>query len=498
MEKSIIIIGAGLTGLSAGCYGQMNGYRTSIFEMHDKAGGVCTGWKRKGYTIDGAMNWLVGTSPENAFYHIWEELGATQDWKIFNHDQYLRIEDKDGKAFTLYCDADRLEQYLMELAPEDKDVIQEFAQGVRSFSRMYMPVDKPSELYGLFDKIKMVKMLPFLRLLQKWGKVSVQDFAKRFKNPYLREILPRVLVGGLSLSTWFMVLAWQHQKAAGYPIGGALPFVNSIERRYLSLGGKIHCNARVEKILVENDKAVGIKLADGTEHRGDFVISAADGRTTIFDMLGGKYIDDTIKSLYDHPKLFPPLVYIALGVARSFDDVQPSIGGLAYPLDKPTVVAGKEEKDMNVRVYNFDPTLSPAGKNVLIVQFNTEYEYWKKLSQEPERYKAEKDRIADQVIAGLNQRFPGIAAQIEMRDVATPVTWERYTGNWQGSYEGWMFSSASFTSSMSKTLPGLDNFYMAGQWVNPGGGMPTAAMSGRNTIQITCKKDKKRFITTKP
>ena len=66
-----------------------------------------------------------------------------------------------------------------------------------------------------------------------------------------------------------------------------------------------------------------------------------------------------------------------------------------------------------------------------------------------------------------------------MRDVATPMTWERYTGNWRGSYEGWQFNTSSFTSSMKKTLPGLDNFYMAGQWVNPGGGMPTAAMSGR-------------------
>lgn len=55
MEKSIVIIGGGLTGLSLGCYGRMNGYKTAVFEMHDKAGGVCTAWKRQGYTIDGAM-----------------------------------------------------------------------------------------------------------------------------------------------------------------------------------------------------------------------------------------------------------------------------------------------------------------------------------------------------------------------------------------------------------------------------------------------------------
>ena len=85
-----------------------------------------------------------------------------------------------------------------------------------------------------------------------------------------------------------------------------------------------------------------------------------------------------------------------------------------------------------------------------------------------------------------------------MRDLATPMTWIRYTGNWENSYEGWMIPAETMMMQMSKTLPGLDNFYMAGQWVNPGGGMPTAAMSGRHTIQMICKKDKKKFVTSIP
>lgn len=233
------------------------------------------------------------------------------------------------------------------------------------------------------------------------------------------------------------------------------------------------------------------------EYRADWVVSAADGRTTIFDMLEGKYIDNELKNRYDNPKLYAPLIYVALGVNRSFNDVPPSIDGFSYPLNKVINIAGKEEKNLNVRIYNFDSTLSPAGKNVAVVTFVTEYEYWKKLREEPERYKAEKARICNDVIAGLEQRFPGITGQVEMCDVATPLTWERYTGNWRGAYEGWQLSKESFTSTMKKTLPGLDNFYMAGQWVNPGGGMPTAAVSGRHTIQMICKKDKKKFVTSK-
>ncbi len=500
MEKSIIIIGGGLTGLAAGCYGRMNGYKTSIFEMHDKAGGVCTAWKRKGYTIDGAMNWLVGSGPGSGFYKFWEELGAARHWKVYNHDRFTISEGKDGKAFSVYCDADRFEQYLLELAPEDKDFIKELTQGIRSFSRIETPVEKPSDLYGRLDKIKAVKMLPSLMTMRKWSKISMADFFKRCKNPYLREAFT-LAYGDMKASMMmiFWMLGFQHKKTAGYVLGGALELVRLIEERYRALGGEITFKARVAKILVENDKAVGIRLADGTEHRADWVVSAGDGRTAIFEMLEGKYVDDTIKNRYDNPKLFAPLVYVGLGVKSRCEEIPASIGGFTFPLDTPINIAGKEQKNLTVLNYNYDPALAPPGKTVLKVNFETDYDYWEKLSKEPERYKAEKEKIADAVVSALDKRFPGLAAQVEMRDVATPVTWVRYTGNWRGSYEGWMFSAESFTSSgMKKTLPGLDNFYMAGQWVNPGGGMPTAAMSGNHTIQYICKRDRKKFVTTKP
>jgi phytoene dehydrogenase-like protein len=502
MEKSVIIIGAGIAGLSAGCYGQMNGYRTSIFEMHDKSGGVCTGWKRKDYVIDGCVHWLVGTNPRNGFYHMWEELGVAQGWKIVDHDRFTSIEGDGGKAFTLYADIDRLEQHMKELAPEDRDVIEEFIKGIWTCTHINMPVDKAPELYTLIDGLTMMlTMFPALRFMRKWGKISTLDFTKRFKNKFLREAFGASFGGDFDrIPAMFMImtLAWLHQKAAGYIVGGGLALSAAIEQRYLGLGGELHCKSPVVKILVENDKAVGVRLADGVEHRADIVISAADGHTTIFGMLGGNYTDERIRGYYENPFLFPPLVYIGLGVARPFDDVPPSVVGMSFPVDKPIAVAGQKEKRLGVQIYNFDPALAPEGKTVLKVQFNTDYDYWKKLRQEPERYKAEKEQIAEQVVAALDRRFPGLAAKVEMRDVATPLTWERYTGNWRGSWEGWLPRPGDFRKRMSKTLPGLDNFYMAGQWVEPGGGLPTAAMSGRNVMQIICKKDNRPFVTSKP
>ncbi len=64
-KRSVIIIGAGVAGLSAGRYAQMYGYQSHVFEMHTLPGGLCTSWQRKGYTIDGCIHWLVGSSPSS-------------------------------------------------------------------------------------------------------------------------------------------------------------------------------------------------------------------------------------------------------------------------------------------------------------------------------------------------------------------------------------------------------------------------------------------------
>ena len=500
-EKSIIIIGAGIAGLSAGCYGQMNGYNTHIFEMDTKPGGVCTSWKRKGYTIDGCMHWLVGSSPASNFYPIWEELGIMRNHTFIDHDEYLRVEGKDGKYLALYSDPSRLEQHMKELAPEDSDVIEDFIKGIRKCIGFDMPADKAPELYNLFDTIKMVfKMLPYLGLLRKWRKLTITKFASRFKNPFMREafLTPVGDITDFPMLALLMPLAWVHQKTAGYPLGGSLELSSTIAKRYLNLGGNINYKSPVTQILVENDKAIGIKLADGTKHYGDIVISAADGRTTIFDMLEGKYINDKIRGYYDALPLFPPLLHVAFGVNRTFDELPHSVSGFYLPIEEPITIAGKELTRLNLYVYNFDSSLAPKGKTVIKFIISTVFDYWDELYKEPQRYKQEKERIAEQLISLLDKRFPGLADQVEMCDVATPMTWVRYTGNWKGSYEGWLIGSKSLGMRMSKTLPGLENFYMVGQWVEPGGGLPPAAMSGRNVTQIICKQDKRPFVTTTP
>ena len=98
MSKSIIIIGAGLAGLATGCYGQMNGYETEIFESQAKPGGVCVSWKRKGYTFDYALHNLFGTSPDSPDKEVWMELGALRGLQTYSFKEFVQVEDTDGKT----------------------------------------------------------------------------------------------------------------------------------------------------------------------------------------------------------------------------------------------------------------------------------------------------------------------------------------------------------------------------------------------------------------
>jgi phytoene dehydrogenase-like protein len=505
--KTIAIIGGGVAGLCAGCYAQMNGYKATIYEMHSLPGGVCTAWKRNGYTIDSCIHWLVGSGPASGFHKLWKEVGALKGLKIVDLDEFMRVECKGSPALVFYRDVDRLERHLLELGPEDAKPIRELTNAIRKFTRFDMPVDKAPELYTAWDKFLMgARMMPLGPAFMKWRKITVADFAKRLKSPALRESFGAMLgeSDSFPMLGLIMPLAWQEAKTAGYPLGGSLPFVRNIEKRFLDLGGQIRYSSRVSQILVEEGvggaaRAVGVRLADGTEHHADVVISAADGHSTIFDMLGGRFADDVVRKPYEGGMTpFAPLLYVGLGIADPLDGI-PQVGsGISFPLDPKVEIDGKARDRLSVTVYNFDRSLAPAGKTLAIVSISADYDRWKALREDPARYRAEKELAAERVIDALEQRIPGIRAKVEMRDVATPVTWERYTGNWRGSYEGWLPTGQSLGKGMSKTLPGLSDFYMVGQWVSPGGGLPPAVSTGRHVVEILCKNDGRRFVALEP
>jgi len=498
--KTVAVIGAGIAGLSTGCYSQMNGYRAHIYEMHSKPGGLCTAWERGGYTIDCCIHWLTGSRPGTSLHKLWREVGLIQGLEIIDLDEFTRVEFPDGPTVVFYTDLDRLERHLAAIGPEDAPLLREFLSDGRRLAKGELPSDlPPRELMGLGTTLRMMlKMVRFLRPLRKWNTLTIAQLVERFQNPYLREAFGQVWLPEMSAFVLLMTLVWFHDRQAGYPIGGSLPMARAVEKRFLDLGGKIDYGTGVAEILVDNDRAVGIRLADGREQRFDMVVSAADGHATIFDMLKGGYVDDTVRGWFADFTPFPPLVFVGLGVDRAFADEPHLASGASIGLEEPLRIGGRAISRLPYHIHNYDPTMAPPGKTMITCMFEADYDYWKERAQDREAYEAEKKAAADAVVKTLDRRFPGLADQVEVVDVSTPTTFERYTGNWRGSFEGWLPTPANLTLTMRKTLPGLDSFYMAGQWVAPGGGLPSGVMTGRQVVQLMCHKDGRRFRAWAP
>jgi phytoene dehydrogenase-like protein len=499
--KSMIVIGAGIAGLSAGCYAQMNGYRSRIYEMHTRPGGLCTAWQRKGYTIDYCIHWLTGSKPGGSMYRLWEEIGLVQGVELVDLDEFYRYEGEDGRTVVVYRDLDRTERHLCELSPADAPLLREFFGAARKMVGKDMMADVPlREAMGPLAGLSLLpRMLPYLRPMRKWGRLTLDEVAGRFHDPLLAEAFRAMWP--LQSSAFFMVVtfAMLHEGSAGYPIGGSLPLAKNVERRYLELGGEVDYGARVDEILVEGGRAVGVRLADRSEERADVVVSAADGHATIYGMLGGRYVGEVHRDLYERGvlPLFTSIIFIGVGVDRDFSDQPQIVTGINLLLAEAFEFGGRAYDRVQVRIQNFDATLAPQGKTVITCMLEADEPYWNHLrADDRERYEVEKQGVAYAVVATLDRRYPGLAAQVEMTDVSTPATLVRYTGNWQGSFEGWLPTPEWLVKTVPRTLPGLDGFWMVGQWVAPGGGLPSGPMSARQVQQLICKRDGVKFRTS--
>jgi phytoene dehydrogenase-like protein len=511
--KTVIVIGAGMAGLSAGCYLQMNGYDTEILEAHTISGGLCTSWKRGEYTFDGCIHWLGGSGPASAFYEMWSELVDLPSIQFIDHDLRFDIElghlrDRHGDfVFHLYGNVERLKRYLLDIAPEDAWMIEAFMASVRRLQQVSLPPlwDVAPKVRKLRHNLRLIRYLPFLPYLRKWSQVTNYDLAERFQNPFVGEGFRMLYMGKeFSILGITMQLALFDQRSAGFPVGGSRAFAEKIADRYLSLGGQIHYRSRVARILVEadrgRDRVVGVQLESGETHDAALVVSAADGYWTIYEALQGQYVDDSIRELYAGERLerFESMILVSLGVDRTFESA-PHI--LRFPLNEPLTLAdGSRFERMEAHIYNYDPTLAPPGKTVVTVTLYTANDvYWSELrARDRDAYRAAKDDLARQVIERLDRKFGDVRAHVEETDVATPATLIRYTSNWHGSYQGWYPPTDILSAArLPKELPGLESFYMAGQWVEPGGGLPQVALSGRNVAQIICQRDGKSFRTTR-
>jgi phytoene dehydrogenase-like protein len=229
---------------------------------------------------------------------------------------------------------------------------------------------------------------------------------------------------------------------------------------------------------------------DGTRLDGDWVISAADLRHTCFELIGREHLTPGLIAKLEAARLSEPVFAVFLGL-RGSPELERAFQRFLEPhviftcADGVTIQIVWLNKD--------DPSIAPKGKQSLFVGWLDDYKDWESLKGDDAAYRARKAAVTDELITRAEEFLPGLRAHIEVQDAASPLTYERYTSNWQGATTGWNWNPALAPRfNFAKDLP-LKNYYAVGHYTFNPGGVPTAMITAWYIAREVLKRTQKEY-----
>lgn len=494
-KKKIIIIGAGISGLTAGIYGLDNDFDVEIYEKHTVPGGECTGWTRQGVFIDGCAHWIVGTNKNSDLYPTWEHVGAlTDDTKIYETEYFTVYDIGDGETFTLYADLDKLYAEMMRIAPEDKKYIKRIIRGIEAYQHVRIPMNKPIDMMNFFELIDFgFRFLPMLPAYIKYKHMSMERFADGFTNPKLRDVFKRILCfKEYNAHSFFYIMQGLSKEDAGMMEGGSKNVADNVTKKYLECGGKLFLNSPVKSIIIEENKAIGVELVSGEKKYADYIVGACDAHHLVYDLLGDKYEAKFFREQFLDRKNYPLNAAMLFAYKTNINlNHTPKMVDFKNEQFK---VGEMEVTHLSVRNHSFDETLNHecSTVTVLLPTIDSVYDYFKALSKED--YKKEKLRLGEIVKKEIAKYYNIKEEDLTLIDVTTPLTYERYCNAYRGSYMSFVTTEKQKTLMGNQKIKGLKNFVVSGQWNMGPGGLPIAIFTGKHAIIRICKFDKRKFI----
>lgn len=490
-KKRIIIIGAGISGLTAGIYALKAGFEAEIYESHTVAGGLCTGWNRKGYHIDGCLEWLTGSKKESSLYKLWEDCGALGEDIPVHMPEYIAATVHNSKTYKLHAQLDKMEQDLLEISPEDEKLIRQLIRNARRYENYYIPTEKPYEQMTLTDGISlMLKYMKVGKPDKRARKMSAGEYLSEFKSEIIRNLFEYIVSPDMPAQLMLHTLGTRSCGDGGFPSGGSYEMAQRMKKKFESLGGIIHLGQEVKKIKVENSKAIGIELKNGKEATADYIIPATDIFFLLHHLLDNKYKDPYFEKRFEDKNnyFFLRSTLVAFGIDVDMQDYPQYLN--IHP-EKPIRINNTEIDRFCMKNFSFDKTFAPEGKTLITIALkDDEYNYWQTLKEDsPEAYRQTKAQIARSVMDEITLIYPELKDKFEMTDVATPLTFNRYCHSYEGSYMSFIPRSGVKQEFHKGTIDGIDNLFLAGQWVFPGGGLPYAILAGKFAVQRICKKE---------
>jgi phytoene desaturase len=412
----------------------------------------------------------------------------TDYFQLVECDPYYRIFNHEGRAFNYNGDHDYILSQIEQWNPADTVGYERFMQTTKDIFETGMAlIDKP-----FLKPMDMVKVVPDLVRLQSYR--SVYGYVSKFvKDEFLRRCFSfhPLLIGGNPLdaaSLYVLIHYLEREWGIHYALGGTGAIVNAFGRLLDELGVQVHLNAEVDEILVENGRAAGIRLADGTEHRADAVVSNADVAWTYLNLVPAQYRKKNKDRRIHNLKYSMSLFVIYFGTKRRYVEPQPGYPQLAHH----NIILSERYKGLLRDIFDkqdlpddfslylhmptlTDPSMAPEGGEVFYV-----------LSPVPHLgadidWTVTAGRYRDAIMQFLEENYlPDLQANIVAEHYIDPLHFQNTLNSYLGSafsVQPTLLQSAYFRPH--NRSEDIDNLYFVGAGTHPGAGLPGVLSSAK-------------------
>lgn len=483
MKRKIIIIGSGFGGLGAAIRLAARGHDVEIFEKRDKPGGRAYVYDINGFKFDGGPT--VITAPF-MFDDIWYAAGKKREdyFQMVPVNPFYRIFDAQGSYFDYNNDTDRMLQQIAQRNPADVRGYQEYMQRTKPiFEKGFLELsDKP-----FLKFTDMIKVAPDLIKLESYK--SVYSFASQFvKDDLLRRVLSfhTLLVGGNPFDTtsiYALIDYLQREWGVWFAVGGTGAIIQAMCRLFQELGGTIHLNTEVCEIQVQNRQVTGVRLADGSFHHADIIVSNADPAWTYRYLIPSQARHKFTDRKLDQMKYSMSLFVLYFGTRRRYTETQlvhhniilsPRYKGLLDDIFNKKVLGDEFSLYLHMPTIT-DPTLAPPGSEAFYVlspvpNLDANID-WTKAAR-PYR---------DAILKFLEENYlPDLRANIVAEHYIDPLHFQ----NTLNSYKGAAFSFQPVLTQSAWFRPHnqseeFNNLYFTGAGTHPGAGVPGVLSSAK-------------------
>jgi phytoene desaturase len=485
-DFDIIIIGAGVGGLTCGALLAQRGLKVLVAEKNGKVGGCCTSFRRKGFTFDVSVQSIGECHRGGRIWRLLDRLG------LLDKIQFVRLEPAreyhfPDRKIRQYSDLGSHIDHLSSQFPKESKGIREVYS---TFGQLFKEISEMPASLDWFDTKSFRSRYP---LYSRWKDKTLQDLLDQFiVDPKLKTILSVRSSYALMPPQWMSLVAMSSLEMS-YFDGGVYCVRGSVEtfphllmEKLIQLGGQVLTRQEVTCILVEGKKAFGIRTSKGVEYIGRVIVSNCDATLTFCELVDKGVLSPRFLSRLQGMK--PSFSYYIsyVGIEGSLDEELPCANNeifFDYDLLREYDALSRDQLPSNPSFYLLAPSLvnpSHAGKGLstLCLSFKVPYVYSRTWGDEV------RGNLSHQLLDKASEMVPNLRDRIVVMADSTPITIERMTNNRCGSAYGWaQYPRQAGIYRLNRATP-VENLYLTGHWTSPGGGVSAVVASGEITADL--------------